>query len=299
MRSTLAVGRLHSKDWEGSLALRNDGTEPLEIKSIVTTCPCFTADVDCRRLLPGESTTLRAKGHETSLGGFTYAIRIGTNEPDRPEVKLPVRGYLEHPVAFSQPVVWLRGVVAGEEARAEVDVDVPTGVDPARLWVKVPEKTPLGAELKRGESHVSLLLHWRGAPQPGWHRYQIEVYSETGEAAVGAPLPCAVEVVPEMDAFPRSLTVEPGSGETWRRKLTLEARRAFRAEDLSVRWADPRLTDIVRVSLTKSGPGRWVAELEGSAAAIRATGVRQTALSVWIDKREVATVPVFLGGESE
>jgi hypothetical protein len=101
-KNVLAVGQIHSPTFEGSLTLHNDGTEPLTIAEVKSSCPCLTAAVDRQTLPSKESATLRVKGDLDRFGRFQYEIALVANQKSTPAVKLAVRGFFEHPVFFER-----------------------------------------------------------------------------------------------------------------------------------------------------------------------------------------------------
>jgi hypothetical protein len=274
-RSIIAVGRLHRKDWEASLTLSNDGSEALEIKEIKTDCSCFQAWVDRKRLAPGDSTQLRAKGTQNRSGGFRYAVTIETNGSEGSPLRIPVRGYLEPPVAFHPPNVYLREILARETADAEVKLVLPRQLNWASLIVTAPKDGSFTAEVVPGDPDPAIRVHWAGTKQPGIHRGEILVRGAETKDAVAATLPCAVEVVPEITVFPPSLYIEEPVGNPWTRRLSLESRRDLVGTP-SFRWSDEATGNAIQTELTKEGArllrvsfrGKALANREGSALTI-------------------------------
>jgi chondroitin AC lyase len=72
--------------------VQNTGTEPLEIRSVVTSCGCTTATLSSSVIPPGQRADLTVvfnpDFHDTE-GPVTRAVWLETNDPDQPvaEVK--------------------------------------------------------------------------------------------------------------------------------------------------------------------------------------------------------------------
>jgi hypothetical protein len=280
-RSILAVGRLHHKDWEASMTLTNEGSEALEIEEIKTDCSCFQAWVDNKKLAPRESTRLRAKGTQNQPGGFRYAIIIGSNGNERSPLRIPVRGYLEQPVAFDPPSVFLREVLAGAKADTVVKMELPRRMDGANLKVAAPKDGSFTAEVVGEDQGAALRVHWAGAKQPGIHRAEIVVSATEGKDAVAAKLPCAVEVIPTITVFPPSLCIDDSGGKSWTRRLSIDSRRDLIGTP-SLRWS-----------------------AEGEAKAAQTEVGREGARSLWVRmcgtvpaNRELATLTISIGDQA-
>ena len=285
-RSLLAVGRLHRKEWEASLTLTNDGSQPLEIKEIKTNCSCFTASVDRKKLGPGESTPLRAKGTQNQSGGFTYAVMIETDASVGSPLRIPVRGYLEQPVAFNPPTVFLREVLAAEKAEAEVQIELPRRMNWSSLRLAVPTDGSFTAEVVRREQGAALQVHWAGAMQPGIYRGEIEVSAMEAKDAVVAKLPCTVEVVPAITAFPPSLCIDEPVGSPWKRRVSIASRQDLVGTP-SYRWLDEAASKAIHTEVTKDNTRSLRVNLSGK---VPASG-KPMSLTICIGEKSVS-VPV-------
>ncbi|MBN1590302.1 MAG: DUF1573 domain-containing protein [Pirellulales bacterium] len=103
--------------------LQNTGEAPLKIEDAGTTCKCAISKFETRVVNPGESTkvTLKwtAKGY---FGPYEQIAKIRTNDPDRPELSLKVRGRVTTPLRAVPPEVVFSSVTAGQVARHIVKV---------------------------------------------------------------------------------------------------------------------------------------------------------------------------------
>lgn len=260
-QSVITVGRIHRKNWVESLIIMNDGNSPLEIREVSTDCGCFQASVDKKILQPGEQALLRAKGVQNELGGFTHHVRIKTNTPEITVV--PVRGYSEAPVSFSQPAVFLKGIRQYEKAETIVALALPLKLDASKLRMEAAKEGPFRAQLNRDERGCYLNLRWEGAAKKGFYHYEIRVFSENVPDAVAAVLPCTVEVIPELIVQPPSLLIEKiGDNKTWRRRLVIEANRQP-LEEPTLNWSNSPGAAWIKTSITREDKRKIIVEMIG------------------------------------
>ena len=75
--------------------VRNVGHGWLEITGLSTSCGCTTADVDGRRLAPGQVTALTVtydpQVHKGETGDFVRLVYVRSNDPTTPEATLTIR----------------------------------------------------------------------------------------------------------------------------------------------------------------------------------------------------------------
>ncbi len=228
-KSVLAVGRLTRHDWTGQIALENRGTTPVRIESVKTTCTCLDAKVGQELLQPGESTTLVAKGVQDALGIIAQAIIVKTDVAGIVEV--PIRGWLAPPAFFDRPIVVFDPLVVAEQDEAQVKVILPTGADPKKLRLEIPDGCPIEAELHTegivDEYAAVINLRCTGdAKWLGWNRWQISVLDADNQ---GEAIPAKLEVVcntqARYTATPSSLWIKPDelkSG-TWSRRILVQS----------------------------------------------------------------------------
>jgi hypothetical protein len=254
-KNVLAVGQIHSPTFEGSLTLHNDGTEPLTIAEVKSSCPCIKAAVDRQTLPSKESATLRVKGDLDRFGRFHYEIVLFTNQMSAPTVKVAVRGFFEHPVFFDPPALALRDVYPNEQRDAEVPLEITGGRKAEDILVTVPKGAPLTARIQGEAGAFRLHFHWLGAPDVGMHHYQIQLRPRELAENFADSFFFGVEVVRRVEVFPRSLLF-PERGDTGEpaRSLTFESKDpAAIGGDGEVRWSNPRFAGRLQVAFS---PGR-------------------------------------------
>jgi hypothetical protein len=75
--------------------VRNVGDGPLSIGGVSTSCGCTTAEIDSRRLSPGQATNLKVTydplAHDGALGQFMRIVYIRSDDPETPEASLTIR----------------------------------------------------------------------------------------------------------------------------------------------------------------------------------------------------------------
>lgn len=75
--------------------VRNAGDGPLSIEGLSTSCGCTTAEIDNKRLAPGEVTDLTVTydplAHDGALGQFMRLVYVRSDDPETPEANLTIR----------------------------------------------------------------------------------------------------------------------------------------------------------------------------------------------------------------
>jgi hypothetical protein len=78
----------------GSLLLRNAGQGTLRLSDIRTSCGCTTATTGAETLAPGEQTelvvTFDPQAHDGLYGPLLRMVYIKSNDPDSPDLEIPV-----------------------------------------------------------------------------------------------------------------------------------------------------------------------------------------------------------------
>jgi hypothetical protein len=81
--------------------VRNVGQGTLEILAVSTSCACTTAEVDSRRIPPGEATDLTVtydpQVHDGATGEFMRVVYVRSDDPDTQEAQLIVRVTVAEP----------------------------------------------------------------------------------------------------------------------------------------------------------------------------------------------------------
>ncbi len=80
--------------------VRNEGTAPLIIEKVSTSCGCTKAWVDREKISPGESATLQVTLDPTEddlYGDLLRVIYLRSNDPQNPEVQVEFRVLIRKP----------------------------------------------------------------------------------------------------------------------------------------------------------------------------------------------------------
>jgi hypothetical protein len=116
----LDFGRMKQQESRtGEVTISNRGDAPLEIRDVKTTCGCTAAVPDVSVLQPGESTALRIDFNSKRFQGDQQkAVRIMTNDPQRPEARAYVAAYVHVPLITNpdKPRIFFSQVRQGTSA---------------------------------------------------------------------------------------------------------------------------------------------------------------------------------------
>lgn len=89
-----------------TLVLRNQGTGTLHIESVRTSCGCTTADIADTSVAPNGETTLTVTfdplAHEGLYGPLLRMVYVASNDPDQPELEIPVTVNVLNPEEAAQ-----------------------------------------------------------------------------------------------------------------------------------------------------------------------------------------------------
>ena len=95
--------------------ITNEGKSPLTVLKGHSTCRCTMAKFDRRTVLPGESTKIKIEWTAREyLGDFEQIATIKTNDPDRPEIELRIKGITVTMLQFMPDELLLGRISAGE-----------------------------------------------------------------------------------------------------------------------------------------------------------------------------------------
>lgn len=79
-----------------SFIIKNTGERNLIIRKVETDCSCINSNLQQRIVYPGQTTTLNATFVSMGHTGLQYrTIRLFTNDPEHPMIKLTIKGYIE------------------------------------------------------------------------------------------------------------------------------------------------------------------------------------------------------------
>lgn len=297
--NVLAVGRIHRQNFQSSVLITNDGTEDLEIMEISSDYKYLTGKVEKKKLVPGESTTLKADGKQVLLGGFTWTVAIKTNQPGHDTVVIPVRGYLEQPVGIRQPAVKIGPVLVGQKADLEVPIHLSSDLKWNQLVTKVPEKFPLTAKVKlNGNNELVIILQWQGSMKKGWHRPRVDILAGAWPDALPSPLHLAVEVVPVVEVFPPSSFISDGelSKGDWKRSFLCTWNKNL-GQEIKVRLDNEQFAKQVNITVSSTSTGQMKIQMEP--ASKEAIGFRgRVHMQIRLAEKTIETVPFFIGDGS-
>jgi hypothetical protein len=297
-RGMLSIGRIHRHDWTASVDITNTGGEPIHIERVDISCPECEAEVDSLLIAPGETTTLHVRGTWPRLGGFTHTVVLKSNQPGQETLAIPVRGYVEQPVAFDQPAVMLEDVLAGESAEIKVPIDVPPSLKAEQIKVEIPKAAPLRAEIRQEPGGGAVLYIWfTGSEASGLHRYSMKLTADQSSDAVPVYFHLAVQVRPDVKIFPDSALVreEDWSG-TWKRVFELDLHPSVRTPPTAA-WCDPALEKVARVTCHGLDERRWVVRIEPlDGGGVHYSG--RTFVEIKYGEGKSRKIPIFFGESS-
>lgn len=98
---TIAFG----SDGRCSFSFTNTGDAPLIIQSFQSSCGCLVSDWDREPVAPGASGNVRLRYDTRRVGPFRKSATLTTNDPERPQIVLSIRGAVLLPdtAASDQP----------------------------------------------------------------------------------------------------------------------------------------------------------------------------------------------------
>ncbi len=113
---TVAQGEQLKANFE----LRNEGTAPVEVKSVRPTCGCTVASYD-KKIAPGATGSIAASVDTTNFSGpIAKSLLVLTNDPETPNLTLVVKAEVQpHVEVLPRPLVRFNAV-QGDEATDKV-----------------------------------------------------------------------------------------------------------------------------------------------------------------------------------
>jgi len=254
----IALG-IFTDHWQISVPIKNAGTAPLSIKAVTASCPCVTVDLNSTMMEPQQESILSIKGTQDRSGEFTHTILISTNESDRPNTIIPLRGYLEPPILLDQPALTLE-MAFGERIRTEVGVEVAPGLSEKDLAIIVPKEAPVSAAIEKGEGRFALAIQWKGSDKPGWHHHTIALKCRAAGYEATTRLLLAVKVRPLIEVYPPSVLIRDEElSEDWTRQLVFKTSTKQQVGHLA--WADPFFDRSIKAEISKQRPDDFVVQL--------------------------------------
>ena len=142
----------------GVFVIKNTGDEKLVVSGLEASCGCVTSGQDKFSLKPGERTEL-----SFTLDTQSYSdgsIKLKTNQPDRPQVMLPIHITVLDEVQLSDEQLSFGSVSRGETPAVSVTVWASNAHKPVRI-----------RSLRTNMANVEL-----------WHKGTIDIPNRPGEA---------------------------------------------------------------------------------------------------------------------
>lgn len=306
-RNVLTVGRIYQADWNGQITITNKSRREIRIDAVKPSCTCVVAELSRRALLPGESSTLLARGQQNRIGPFRYDIVMTTDLDDMRFIKVPVRGMYSPPVFFESSSLLVDNVLQGRGKEVEVPLHVAEGKDLTRIKFVVPEEAPMKASVVRSSSGQALaILHIHRDASVGLHRYPVLVrYGDDHIESQWQRLDLTAQVLPIVNTTPESFYIlDSETSQKWWRQarvrvnglLCEHARADMR---WSVSWSDRRFAEAIQVSTSHSG-GQTVSIklLATEPRRVKSIVGAQANLEVKRQDGRTAKIHVFVGRES-
>jgi hypothetical protein len=102
---------------------KNDGNAPLKLAAGQTTCKCTVSDVPEEPVAPGESVRIKIEWEPQGASQkYHQSAKILTNDPDRPVVRLILRGWITERLRAVPPKITFGGVSSNEERTVQFDL---------------------------------------------------------------------------------------------------------------------------------------------------------------------------------
>lgn len=156
----------------------NKGNAPLTLIKGRSTCKCTMAQLDRRTLMPGESTEIKVEWTARDyLGQFEQIATVQTNDPQRPEIELKIKGITTNLLEFVPDEVVFSPILAGRAASTKAKLLVRTDEPVKILDVKCAEPesesffdikhTPLSKDVLQAEANAKAGYEIEVAVKPG------------------------------------------------------------------------------------------------------------------------------------
>jgi hypothetical protein len=269
--------------------LRNTGNGPVEIRAVRTSCGCTTAQLAVRTLAPGQVTPLavtftlkgrRGKQHKT--------IRVESNDPARPVLRLDLEGTIVTPVTLEPSGVHFESLGRADTAEKTVDVIANSNVTVHVLRVEC-ASTQFSTRLETVEEGRRYRIAVRAeAPRPfGRCATTVDVITDHPQYE-RIPLPVAALVTPDVMVSPSTLVVSAVMTNRARAQFLIVASpkgKPFKLE--KVESPDPRLT----VETSALGDGRYQLSVRNEAPVASLDGKELVVVTDVADFKEIR-VPI-------
>jgi hypothetical protein len=260
--SLISAGRIYQHTWSAGVDLYNDGDAALAIHELRPSQASTTVSVSERSIPPGGKTRLVAAGRHERTGSFTQYVVVSTNDPNGPIRKIPIRGYIDAPIAFSSSAVTFDGLVVGCGREVTIPAVLADQITPDALRVDIEPAAPLTLAEIRAPSgrNVVVALRLADAAKPGLYRFPVTVHGDDADS-VEASVNLIVSVVPRLRALPGGVWIrgdEIESANRWSRRIRIETNAPVSGAP-SVSWLrEDLVASYVRAACEQDANGQWL-----------------------------------------
>ena len=160
--------------------IENQGTVPLDILNIRTSCGCTTANRP-NAIEPGSSGQIEVKGDTRGYGGhvFDKTLTVYTNDPLSPELHLKLKGPVGRFARIEPNRIVLRGKT-GAALNAQATI-IPNAVHPFRITEIAAERRlaeKINVQLEEIDGRYRVTIHNRQS-MPGQYRGRVIVKTDS------------------------------------------------------------------------------------------------------------------------
>lgn len=206
-------GRKDSReDIAHTFVLRNEGSGPLQITGIDSTCGCTVSNVSRHQLAPGESAevtvTFRLAGRS---GPQEKAIVVHSNARNRPRLELVMRGTALSRVTMKPASIFFGRVGAGKRAveSMAISTDESVSFSISKAKSDAAHFTPSFEVLKAGRAFRLDVALSDAAPEGQLHG-EIELTTDSQEYPK-LFIPVSAYLVGELLVMPKEIVLEEGA----------------------------------------------------------------------------------------
>jgi len=183
----------------GAFTVHNQGTAPLTLLSVESSCGCLSGDGAGAVIPPGESLPIPVELEVRKQGALILEkIALASDDPERPRVDLKVVGKIREPVTLEPRNAPFFGDVGKEETRRRQVRVVNHTPDPMVLALTRNERGPFTVRIEPVEEGKEFLLEITARPpyRPGANTGRMEF-------STGLPARPVLEVRPQLRLVPR------------------------------------------------------------------------------------------------
>jgi hypothetical protein len=239
----------HGEPCSAEITITNEGSAPLKILKIRSSCGCTALKPARTQLLPGESDamtlTYNTKKNKEQV---SQTITLETNDPERPRVTIQVRGVVKrmYEVKPDDRITFIRverDSVVTESVELHNNMD-----DPVELALQpFDEPQPFEVELEALEAGRSYKLSARTKPPLKLGANSTTVVLETGlDELPSLTIPVSAYIAPRVYVRPARLWVAPEVARSFQRFVRVSYRTEQPLEIKEVKSSHP---DLIKVEL--------------------------------------------------